>query len=365
MNKKAFISPLQLFIIFTNISIGAGILTLPRSVAEIAEHDMWMSVVVGGLLMFLSLLASIRLSQHFPEHTCLEYHRILLGPVLGQIINLVLLSLIIVLAALALRTFSTAVRMFLFDLTPSRIVAGSILALAVYATQYGYTPLLRMQQVSFLTIYVLFTIVLLLGLLGIRSEQFLPMLAEGIGPVLKGAVPSWFSFSGSELIAGLVFPYLIHQRSAVKTGIASIAFVTAIFTLTIIIVQGNLSPAATAHQVFPTITAFRDVEIPDTFIERLDGYFVSLWIVVYFNSLTNLLFCASFGVSRLLQLEDSRSLTVLLAPLMYYLSQLAPSIVENFTAGELFNKIGMVWGLGILPILLLLAWYRKKRQQTC
>jgi spore germination protein len=365
MNQKAFISPLQLFIIYVNTAIGAGILTLPRSVAEAAKLDMWLAVIIGGFLMFFALWTVTRLSRYFPEHTSLEYNRILLGATLGQILNIIQLSLLIVLAALAIRTFSFAMKMFLFDTTPQSVFVGGILLVAVYATQYNFTPLLRAQQTSFFFLFVTFITVLLLGLLDIRSETFLPMLSEGISPIWKGSLPSWFAFSGPELIAGLLFPFLVIPGAAVKTGAASIAFITAIYTLTVVIAQGSLTAAGAAHTIFPTVAAFRNVEIPDTFIERLDGYLMIIWIFIYFNSLANLLFFVSFGASRLLQLEYSRCLIVILAPLLYYLSQLAPTIKDHFAAGNLFSKIGLVWSLGVLPVLLLIAWYKDKRKQSC
>lgn len=365
MSRKPFISPLQLFIVYVNTAIGAGILTLPRFVAEAAKEDMWLSVIVGGLLMLFALWAATQLSRCFPGQTSIEYNRLLLGTTLGQLVNIVQLSLIIGLASLALQTFSFAMKMFLFDLTPQPAFAIGILTVAVYATQYNWGPFLRIQQAAFFFLFTMLIVILLLGLLNMRSEPFLPLLAEGIVPVLKGARPSWFSFSGPELIAGLLLPFFVLPQAAVKTGAASIAFTTFIYTLTVIIAQASLTPAVAAHAILPTITAFRTVEIPDTFIERLDGYLMVLWIFIYFNSLANLLFFASFGASRLLQLEDNRSLVALLAPLLYYLSHLAPTLEDHYTVSSFFNTIGLIWGLGLMPLLLLIAWYKNRRKQAC
>lgn len=363
MNKKACISPLQLFIIYINTAIGAGILTLPRSVAEIAKQDMWLSTISGGLLMFMALWTALRLSRFFPEHTSMEYHPLLLGSALGHVVNIVQICLLLGLASLAVRTFAFAINFFLFDVTPQPVFIASILLVAGYAAQYGYAPLLRMQQVSFLFSYAIFISLLLLGLLDINMEPFLPILSEGISPIVKGAVPSWFAYSGPELITGLLFPFLSIPLNAVSAGAASIALITVIYLLTVIIVQGSLTAAGAAHVLFPTVIAFRNVEIPDTFIERLDGYLMIIWICIYFNSLANLLFFSAFATSRLFRLEYSRSLIVLLLPLLYYFSQLAPTLEDHFAANEFFNIICMTFSLGLMPILLLLAWYKRKGKQ--
>lgn len=360
MNQKAWISPIQLFIIYINTSIGAGILTLPRPIAEIAKQDMWLSTIMGGILMFIAMWTVIHLSRFFPEHTSIEYNRLLLGSVLGNVVNIFQIGLLILLAAQALRTFAFAIKLFLFDLTPQPVFAASILLVAGYATQYGYASLLRMQQASFLFFYTIFISLLLLGLLDIKMEPFLPTLSEGIGPIIKGAIPSWFSFSGPELITGLLYPFLSMPLAAISAGAASIAIVTVIYTLIVIVAQGSLTAAGAEHSIFPTVIAFRNVEIPDTFIERLDGYLIIIWICIYFNSLTNLLFFSSFAVSRLLRLEYSRTLVVLMLPLLYYISQLAPTIEDHFAVGEIFTIVCMAFSLGFMPILLLLAWYKHK-----
>ncbi|MDU4959360.1 MAG: endospore germination permease [Sporomusaceae bacterium] len=362
IKHKAFISPLQLFILYINISIGAGILTLPRSVAAVAGIDMWLSAILGGLLMFFALWVATRLSAYFPGQTSLEYHCLLLGNGLGVIAGVFQLLLLFGLASLAIRTFSFAMKIFLYDLTPQSVFIGGILIVAVYATQYNWTPLLRLQEVMFPFLFPMLIVILLLGTLDVSVEAFLPVLADGVAPAAKGALPSWFAYSAPELIIGLVYPFLANQRAAAKTGVASIAFITCLYTLTVIIVQGSLTAAGTEHAVFPTITAFRNVEIPDTFVERLDGYLMILWIFIYFNSLSNLLFMTAFGASRLLRLEYSRSLIAILAPLIYYVSQLAPSLKAHMDISELFSKIAPFWSLVIMPLLLMLAWYKNRRK---
>ncbi len=365
MNLRAGVSPLELFIILFNIAVGGGMLTLPRSVADAAKEDMWMSVIFGGLLMLFSVWVLIRLSRYFPNQTCMEYHRILLGPILGQAANLLVLALILSIAFLALRSFGMALKMFVLDTTPPQLFLFVLPMLAVYAIQYGLAPLVRLQQFVMIPNYLFFLTTISLGLLAINTKNYLPILAEGFIPVATGVVPSWFAYSGPELVLGLIYPYVTNQKAVMKWSMTCIGALMFLYTFITVVVQGMLGPTETAHMLVPTIIAYRGVEIPDTFIERLDGYLMIFWIPIYFTSLINFLYFFSFGAGRLLKLESNRSISILLVPLMFYLSLVPPNMDIVSKLNKLYNIAGMIWGLGILPLLLIIAWQKEKSRRLC
>lgn len=338
---------------------------MPRSVADAAKQDMWLSVILGGVLMLFSFWVTTRLSQYFPDKTCLEYHRILLGPLLGQVLNIILLSLIAAVAFIALRTFSMALKMFVLETTPPQIIVFVLLLLAVYAVQYGLDSFVRLQQFIIVPNYFFFLTLIVLGVMALDTKNYQPTLADGFSPVLKGTIPSWFAYTGPELITGLLYPFITRKEEVLKWGSACVGTLTVLYTMITLFVQGILGSAETAHMIVPTIIAYREVEIPDTFIERLDGYLMIFWIPIYFTSLSNCLYFASFGAGRLLKLEYSRPLALLFVPVIYYLTVVPPDLNTMTGISKLYNIIGMVWGLGILPLLLLIAWLREKRRSEC
>lgn len=358
-NTWATISPLQLSIMYFTTAFGAGVLTLPRSVGTIAREDMWLSVILGGLAMGFSLWCAVTLSQRFPKATAIEYHSILIGPIVGQLVNMYYLMSIVFLGAAALRSFSAALKLFIFDVTPQWIILFVFLGVAAYAGQYGIAPLIRMQQFIFLIISPVAIVLMSLGFLRVETKHFQPFLAGGLMPVLKGIVPSWFAYSGPELITGLFFPFVTQKKQVVKAGFLTVAVLTVIYTTYAVIVQGVLGIEETIVTGFPTIIAYREVYLPDTFIERIDGYEMVLHIALYFLSLANLLYFSAFGCSRLMKLEYSRPVIILLVPVFYIIAMLPQSIEQLFIFYRLANYVLLFWGLFILPLLLLIAKLRK------
>ena len=239
-----------------------------------------------------------------------------------------------------------------------------MILLLLYGAQHGLPPLIRLQQFLFLPTYCLFIPLILLGFTAVNTSYYLPFMAEGVIPVLKGLEPSWYAYTGPEIIIAMLYPFVTRQEAVFKWGVACAAALTVINTLIVVVTQGILGPHEAANLLVPTIIAYREVEIPDTFIERLDGYFMLLWIPLIFTSMLNWVYLAGFGAARLLKLESSRPVIILMGPLVYYLilAQATFPVVSLVSKWE--NRAIMAWSLVIVPLLLGIAWLREKRRNT-
>jgi spore germination protein (amino acid permease) len=359
MTQTRWVSPFQFMIISINAMIGTTLITLPRTVAETAKQDMWISVLLAGVFFAVSFRVAAALAARFPDYTAIEYHRILLGRFWGNVLNVVMLALMVAVMVHLVRTSRIAVKIYLLDLTPSQVIVLAMLVLALYAAQHGLGTVIRVQQFLFLSSHSAFVFLVLLGLLEIEKENFIPILAEGVTPVLQGVMACWTAYSGPELIIGLIFPLLAQRDSVVRFGLAGIGIVAVLFVIISGITLGILGTEETAHLLIPTVMAYRSIEIPDTFIERIDGYLMIVWIAVCFTSLINWLYFTGFGVARMLKLENSRSVIVILIPVIAYLVTLPPNFYSFIIVNKWINYAGLAWGMGVLPLLLAIAWRKR------
>lgn len=361
MNQNKRISSLQFMVVAINLMIGTSMLMLPREVAETAKQDMWLSVLLASLLIAISFRVAVALAAYFPQHTSVEYHCILLGNVFGNVLNAFMLVLMLILTAQFIRLFRIAVKIFLLDMTPSQVIVLALLVIALYAAQHGLAPVIRVQQFLMMFTYPIFILLILLGLLAIEIEHYTPVLANGVKPVLQGMPQCWTVYSGPELLIGLLSPYLAHRAGVLRVGLAAICMTTFLYVFIAGITLGVLGAEETAELLFPTVMAYRSVEVPDTFVERIDGYLMIVWIAICFAALVNWLYFIGFGIARAMKLESSRSVMVLLIPIIYYTVALPPDIQAVIAVANWVNYGGLVWGLGVLPCLLGIAWYQKRR----
>lgn len=361
MNLAPKISLLQLFILAFHTSFGVSMATLPRSVAAASKEDMWLAVIVGGVCFLFAVWATVKLAAYFPEDTTIEITCKLLGPRLGVLINAFLVTIVLLIPAVSMRTFGVGIQSFLLESTPAQIIVAITIMLLIYGAQHGLPPLVRMQEFNFIPTQFLFLMLLLFGFSAIDTKNYLPFLAGGIIPVIKGAIPVWYAYTGPEIVIGMVYPFITSQKGVIKAGVVAVVALMTIYTLITIIIQGIIGAKEAEFLLVPTLTAFRNVEIPDTLIERLDGYFAILWIPIYFFCMLNWVYMACFGASRMMRLESSRPLVVLLGPIVYYIIMSISNYQSVIILNTWLNMAFIAWGLVIVPLLLLLAWRRAKQ----
>jgi spore germination protein len=363
MKHPVDVSLLQFFLLAIICTFGTSAMTLGHSIAKIAKENMCLSVLLGSVLITISFWIAVRLGECFPEHTAIEYHCILLGPVLGRVLNVIMLLNMLMITAIFIRTFSIVLKVYMLRETPPYMILAFLLVAALYAGQYGMAPVLRLQQFCFIPVLSILVVLLFVVSTSIDVTNYQPILAEGTLPVLKGVIPTWFSYCGIELLTGFTYPFLTRKKNAFKYGMYAICLITILYIFIIGITQGILGWKEMDRTMFPSILAYRTVDIPDTFIERLDGYFLSIFIITTFTELVNWIYFISFGIGEMLRLESNRPVVIVLGPMILYFALVPPDISGYQTVGSWINLTSMAWGLGVLPVLLVLAWFKKKRRR--
>jgi spore germination protein len=139
---------------------------------------------------------------------------------------------------------------------------------------------------------------------------------------------------------------------------------TLIYTLLVLITIGVLSAEAIINTPYPLLEVIRGVQIPGTFVERLEGYFLLLWIPITIDSYLFTLWGVAQIMMRQFQYSDHRPWVLILAPLFYTISILLDSLGTFKMVSRLATWLGLFFSFVIIPISLLLAW-RQQRRNVC
>lgn len=90
---KDRITTSQAVVIIVNYILGTGILTLPRaSVEKVKTPDVWISVILGGILAMVSGVIMVKLSQQFPEKTFYQYSQDIVGKWIGRLLSFLIIG---------------------------------------------------------------------------------------------------------------------------------------------------------------------------------------------------------------------------------------------------------------------------------
>ncbi|SCA86229.1 spore germination protein A2 [Bacillus glycinifermentans] len=89
IRPKDRITTSQTAVIVTSFLLATGILTLPRtSVAEVKTPDVWIALLLGGLIALTAGIIIVALSRQFPEKTFYQYCGEIVGKPIGGLLSL-------------------------------------------------------------------------------------------------------------------------------------------------------------------------------------------------------------------------------------------------------------------------------------
>jgi spore germination protein len=342
----------QVIVAMSSFIFGSGIVTLPRAVSEeTGTPDVWISILLGGLISICLGIVCAKLSQRFPEQTFYQFTPVLVGKPIGYLLSIIFIIFMLMTGAYQIRIQAEVIRHFLLDETPIQFMAICFLAVSTYLVAGGINPMVRLFELLFpLTTIVIF-LVMLLSMQNFEVDHFRPVLSEGILPALKGLKAAALPFEGFEIIMFLT-AFMSEPQKAVKAVVISNLFSIVIYLTVIVMVIGSLTVNEVKTLTWPTIEVIRTIEFPGAFFSNFEILFIAVWVIEMFTTLVASYYLASLGMSQLFS-ANIKYFYYGLLPFIYYLAFYPQDINSVFKLGEINGYVAMFIA-GVAPIFLLL-----------
>lgn len=237
-----------------------------------------------------------------------------------------------------------------------------VIVLAV-ALLYGLEAMFRATEIFFILTFPLYIIAMLMLTPKIKPDNLLPMLENGIIPVVKGSVPL-MGFTVLPLIyLNMVFPVNMGnlkeaKKSMLKGYFLGIITVFIGIIMCILVLGSNL----TANLRYPLFTLTREINI-GTIFTRLEPLIVFVWLVTGFIAAYLYLYAAVVGLSQLFKLKEHKKIIL---PLLLLVTVYSGSIYKNVPYEISWDSY--VWPPSIftfgfiLPVVLLITSLIKNRR---
>ncbi|MDR7866784.1 MAG: endospore germination permease [Sporomusaceae bacterium] len=363
LEVKTRMSPLQLAIVVATSMMGiSGRVMEPIQAAS--GHGAWLAVLAGGALFYGAAWLMIKLGETFPDESFAEYLPRLLGRWLGGAVVWLFVLVLFLWASLVLQGVSREITFFMFDRTPFEVVEAGLLLVCVYCCLQDWGTIVRVVQFVFFTALPPWLFLLAVSLLRFRFINFLPLWPENAAGVAAGALHSWNLFQGYEcvlLLLPLVYKGNVKPAKAVA---GAFALATSVFILRIVLDIGVLTLEGARNSPFTMLTIVRTVEIPGTFLERLDTYFLVFWVQGIFASLTLALYMMAQSLARLYRFADHRPFVLALAPLLFFLGDAAHHVAVFEWLRTATEWAGLAFSLGVTPLVYALVWWRGRSRDA-
>lgn len=351
--EKARISSIQLFLLLSGFLFGSTVILAP---AQGAKNDAWLAILIGGAGGALLMGVYAAIASLNPSKTLVDILKERMGKVVGNIFAVLYIWYFIHLASLVLRDFGEFICTVTFPETPMVVVIGLFAVILVYAINSGIEVIGRLSELL-VPVIPLVVLIISLSLITVHDfTAFLPILENGMTPVLKAAF-GFITFPFGETVAFLMlFPHLNKKEKLKKVVFASAAvsiLLGIILFFRDIFVLGSDLMARSAF--IPHLTSLLipglNVE-PLVDINLLIGGGIKISVCIY---------ASVRALSQLAGIDNYRKLTGAISTFCVVLS-----VWEYENVLEMFSWAEKVWPYYsipfqiVVPLLLLLLSLRKK-----
>ncbi|SMD04537.1 GerAB/ArcD/ProY family transporter [Sporomusa malonica] len=360
LEVKSKMSVRQFGVVMVSIMLGAQFVGLPTQLVPLAGQLAWVSVILGGGLFFGATWIMLKLADLYPNSDLTEYLPRLLGKWLGVGVIGVLVLLILVVTWVTQNQFSRVLVFFMFDRTPTDVIIMSMLAVVAYCALQDLGTIVRVAQFTFLVAVAMIGAIWSVGIFNFQPENLLPFWTNKPIGVLQATLSTWGTYGGYEIIL-LLFPLISQKRNKlVKVVGFGFIFITLVSVIVVVMTVGVITAETVKNESYPTLVVVRSVELPGTFIERLENYFLIAWIPLIFNSQALFVYVLAQIMTRLSGFADHRPWVLALVPLIYTGATLLDGLELSALAGKVLTLLGGVFSLGIIPLVYLYAKWKNQ-----
>jgi spore germination protein (amino acid permease) len=312
----------------------------------------WLGPLISFLYTVIMFMILLFVMKRIPGDL-LDVAETLLGTTGARLMALYLIAVFYLDAVVLLRQFAeNTLLTALPDMEVSLILSWFAL-IAAFAVYIGIEPLARAAYVVLPFGFIGGVPILLLLYDRFNIYHLAPWFDNGLPALLKaGAL-----WSGFYLPAFLlpVMASLFQNRATIRTAALLGLGLSAFFrSLTFLMYTGVFGVAVGRENVLPFFAMTRLIYV-NRFIQRVESFFIILWVIFGIATIAINLFVAVYLLTRLFHLPSMRPLILPLAIIAGQLAMLPPDIVAVIEWHV--KEVWMVSAVGVfaIPVILLLA----------
>lgn len=360
--EKAKISTGGMIALLYSFHVVATIFPI-SGMAMVAKSSAWIAALlacgVGVAVVWIWLAACPpRLDTSMPDwisRAC--------GSFLGFVLNALYLLFFLIMCGITLRHLVELVSTAILPKTPNVVVLFLFAASAAIAARMGIEVLARSAQV-----YIGISAVAFLLMAGgitpfIDLENYLPVMSEGIRPVLVGAIPSIATLS----MIGLgiwIGPYLRDRTALASASTWAILLSGGAILLFTFLALGLFSYRGMEDMLIPGLAVARSIRL-GRIVERLDVPLLGAWLIVAFIAVAFLIYLAATQVAWVGRTSHYRPfvlpVTVIGATMAMVLVRSDAELAEWVNTGAFAPYV--LFHTVVIPVIIVLARLLRRGQQ--
>nr|WP_295970143.1 spore germination protein [uncultured Bacillus sp.] len=358
LNPKDRITSAQAAVIVVNFILASGIMTLPRTVTEkVKTPDVWITVILGGLIAMIAGVIMVKLSQRFPDKTFYQYSQEIVGKWAGSVLSLVIVFYFSTLSAFEVRSMAEVTSFLLLEETPQWPITMTFMWVGLYLILGGINAIARLFEMILPITVIFFLLVTFMSFKIFEIDHLRPVLGSGFIPVLKGLKTTTIAYIGAEIML-LLLPFMKQPNKAVKVVLTATSMAVVFYVITLVMVIGGLSTDGVITRTWPTFDLIRSFELTGLIFERFESLLMVTWMMQIFSTFTITYYAAALGLAQLTNKNIHKFMFGLL-PVIYFIAMYPDTINDLFRLSDWIGNVS-IYLFFFLPLPLLIISIIKK-----
>lgn len=319
MQENGKISIRQFAVLVFIFTLGSSVLIAPSLITTAAKNDAWIAAILGVTGGVVLVWLYNTLGKRYPNKTLTEYSETILGTWAGKTVSLLFIVYFFLLTTLLLREIGDFITTQMMPETPLPVILILFTFIIVMGTHLGLQVIARASEVFFPWVILLTLLLVFLLLPQTEFSRVQPIMAEGIKPVLHGAL-QLLSLSFLELFIFLmIIPDVNRQQEAGKGFWQGTVLGGILLIFLIIMCILTLGASLTMRQIYPSYILAKKINLFH-FLERLEVMMATIWFITLYFKIAICFYGTLSGLAQIIKLRDYRVLTIPFAMILIVLS---------------------------------------------
>ncbi len=354
--KNKRITRHQLFSLTGLSTLGGSILVISSGVASAAGRDAWLSGIVTMLAGLVMMYVYCYLGTRYDGVTLIGLLQKLFGTWLGKLLSLIYILFFFITAygvPWYIGSFGSAV----MPEVPVTATISLFTVSIIVGVYYGIESVARATEVFIKVFTILFILSMLLVLPNIKPGYLLPVMEDGITPVLSGSVILSVFISIQNITLLMIYPIAVKDKKEGRKGfVRGFLWANSMVIINLLMAILVLGEGIVASSSFATILLTREINIMPI-LTRIEYVISIIWTLSQFAIGFLYFYSTIMSVSEVLRLKDHRRIILPLGLIVFILSfTVLPEAVEHSSwILEAYTPLTIFVGF-ILPLIMLAVY---------
>lgn len=323
-----------------------------------AGQDAWLVVITSMLLGLLLLFLFLAIQRREPEKNWSQLLVQYFGSFVGKAVLLLYTLMFTYESMRNVRDFGELTLMTILPRGPISLIMLIMLTLSIYAIYKGIEVFFRLAEFIVVGVLSFYLILLIMHFVSgvVHFDHLLPILENGIQPILKESIANtvWFPF-GQMIIFLTFWSYLNEKKEMTTTSIRAFLVSGVVILIANIMNLVVLGPQLVNISTVPLLQSVQLIQIAEVF-ERFDALVILLFYTGIFIKATLWFLAAVLGLSQLFH-TDYRRFALPVGGIIYVTSLLPSSWQSHLEIGTIVADQFMVNPIfiGVIPAILFLV----------